>query len=62
MLIDETSFGTMIADLGTTAAAVFTDLLALALVVGILLALCRWGIRGTIAAFDMMDSQYDDGH
>jgi len=61
MLIDETSFDTMIADLATTAGHVFGYLFLLALVVGIVFALCRWGIRGVIAAFDMMDSKYDDG-
>jgi len=60
MLIDETSFGDMMAALGDTASAVFADWIALAFVVALALALVRWGIRGTIKAFDMMDSKYDD--
>lgn len=61
MLIDETSFGTMISDLGTTAAAVFADLFALALVIALIFALCRWGIRGVLNAFEAIESPYDNG-
>jgi len=60
MLIDETAFDTMIGTLGTTATAIIDGMLGLAFVVALVVALARWGIRGSIKAFDMMDSKYDD--